>query len=189
MTKAFQNHWVFLILAAVLAVSSCTSGKSKEGGEGSAVAPPTRASSTLTIKGSDTMVILAQNWAQAFMDANPGKVLQVSGGGSGTGVAALINRHRRPRERKPRHQGKERKQLAKRRGVEAQEFRRRVGLPCVSMSRPPTRSSRSRFPSSRRSSVAKRRTGKTSAAKTSDRSLQPRKQLGHVRVLQRACAR
>jgi len=46
---------------------------------------------TLTIKGSDTMVILAQRWAEAFMAANPGTTLQVSGGGSGTGIAALIN--------------------------------------------------------------------------------------------------
>ena len=84
---AFQNHWVFLTLVAALTVASCTSGKSREGGEGAQAAPHGRASSTLTIKGSDTMVILAQNWAQAFMDANPGKMLQVSGGGSGTGVA------------------------------------------------------------------------------------------------------
>jgi len=116
-TKAFQNHWVFLILAAALAVSSCTSGKSREG------ASQTRARSTLTIKGSDTMVILAQNWAQAFMKANPGKVLQVSGGGSGTGVAALINGTADLANASRPVKDKERKQLAKRRGVEAQEFR------------------------------------------------------------------
>jgi len=54
-------------------------------------ASPTQESATLTIKGSDTMVILAQRWAEAFMAANPGTTLQVSGGGSGTGIAALIN--------------------------------------------------------------------------------------------------
>ena len=123
MTKAYQNRLVFLILVAALAVSSCTSGKSREGGEGSEAAPATRASSTLTIKGSDTMVILAQNWAQAFMDANPGKVLQVSGGGSGTGVAALINGTADLANASRPIKDKERKQLTKRRGVEAQEFR------------------------------------------------------------------
>jgi phosphate transport system substrate-binding protein len=47
--------------------------------------------STVTIKGSDTMVILGQRWAEAYMAANPGPVFQVTGGGSGTGIAALIN--------------------------------------------------------------------------------------------------
>lgn len=47
--------------------------------------------SNITIKGSDTMVILAQRWAEAFMTANPGISVQVTGGGSGTGISALIN--------------------------------------------------------------------------------------------------
>jgi phosphate transport system substrate-binding protein len=101
-------------------LSSCTSGKSPKSDEG---ATQTRTSSTLTIKGSDTMVILAQNWAQAFMDANPGKVLQVSGGGSGTGMAALINGTADLANASRPIKDKERKQLTKRRGVEAQEFR------------------------------------------------------------------
>jgi phosphate transport system substrate-binding protein len=46
---------------------------------------------TITIKGSDTMVILAQRWAEEFMAQSPGSVVEVSGGGSGTGVAALMN--------------------------------------------------------------------------------------------------
>ena len=46
---------------------------------------------TLTIKGSDTMVILGQRWAEEYMKAHPGAVIQVTGGGSGTGIAALIN--------------------------------------------------------------------------------------------------
>lgn len=46
---------------------------------------------TITVKGSDTMVILAQQWAERFMKANPGVSIQVTGGGSGTGAAALIN--------------------------------------------------------------------------------------------------
>ncbi|MFM7157108.1 MAG: substrate-binding domain-containing protein, partial [Bacteroidota bacterium] len=43
----------------------------------------------MTIKGSDTMVILVQRWAELY----PTKSLsfQVTGGGSGTGIAALIN--------------------------------------------------------------------------------------------------
>ncbi|HEX6087095.1 MAG TPA: substrate-binding domain-containing protein, partial [Thermoanaerobaculia bacterium] len=46
----------------------------------------------LTIKGSDTMVILGQRLAEEYMKANPGAVVQVNGGGSGTGIAALLNR-------------------------------------------------------------------------------------------------
>ncbi len=46
---------------------------------------------TLTVKGSDTMVILVQQWAEKYMGANKGAVIQVTGGGSGTGISALIN--------------------------------------------------------------------------------------------------
>lgn len=46
---------------------------------------------TITVKGSDTMVILAQRWAEVFMKKNKGIYIQVTGGGSGVGIAALIN--------------------------------------------------------------------------------------------------
>lgn len=45
----------------------------------------------ITVKGSDTMVILGQRWAEEYMNANAGQVVMVTGGGSGTGIAALIN--------------------------------------------------------------------------------------------------
>jgi phosphate transport system substrate-binding protein len=45
----------------------------------------------ISIKGSDTMVILGQRWAEAYMKKNPGATIQVTGGGSGVGIAALIN--------------------------------------------------------------------------------------------------
>lgn len=47
--------------------------------------------SKITVKGSDTMVILAQRWAEVYMKKNPGVSIQVTGGGSGVGIAALIN--------------------------------------------------------------------------------------------------
>ena len=45
----------------------------------------------ITVKGSDTMVILAQKWAEVYMKSNPDAAIQVTGGGSGTGISALIN--------------------------------------------------------------------------------------------------
>jgi phosphate transport system substrate-binding protein len=54
-------------------------------------AAPAHAARGITLKGSDTMVILAQRWAETYMKANRGKIVQVTGGGSGTGIAALIN--------------------------------------------------------------------------------------------------
>ena len=45
----------------------------------------------ITVKGSDTMVILAQKWAEVYMTAKPGAKIQVTGGGTGTGFAALQN--------------------------------------------------------------------------------------------------
>lgn len=49
------------------------------------------AGSSITIKGSDTLVRLGQRWAEEYMKKNPETVIQVSGGGSGTGIAALLN--------------------------------------------------------------------------------------------------
>ncbi len=42
-------------------------------------------------KGSDTLVNVAQAWAEAYSIANPNVAVAVSGGGSGTGIAAMIN--------------------------------------------------------------------------------------------------
>lgn len=53
------------------------------------IAPGVQAQ-TITLKGSDTMLQLAQVWAEAYHKAK-GKVVTVTGGGSSTGLAALIN--------------------------------------------------------------------------------------------------
>ena len=41
--------------------------------------------------GSDTMVNVAQAWAEEYKNVAPSVSVEVSGGGSGTGIAALIN--------------------------------------------------------------------------------------------------
>ena len=46
----------------------------------------------ITVRGSDTMVALGQKWAEIYMHKFPSQTVQVNGGGSGTGIAALINR-------------------------------------------------------------------------------------------------
>ncbi len=65
-----------LAIAAALTLTQCAPGERHR---------------PVTVKGSDTMVILGQRWAEAFMAANPGAVIQVTGGGTGTGIAALLN--------------------------------------------------------------------------------------------------
>lgn len=50
-----------------------------------------QAGRNITVKGSDTLVILGQRWAEEYMKKNPGTSVQVTGGGSGVGIAALIN--------------------------------------------------------------------------------------------------
>jgi phosphate transport system substrate-binding protein len=80
-----------------LAAAGCTrknenaaAGAASGSASGSGAAAP-GGKSAITVKGSDTMVQLSQRWAEEFMKANAGKSIQVTGGGSGTGIAALIN--------------------------------------------------------------------------------------------------
>jgi phosphate transport system substrate-binding protein len=76
------------VAALALVATGCTRTDPGGGGEGSATAAD---KSAIAVKGSDTMVLLGQRWAEEFMKQNPGVTIQVTGGGSGTGIAALIN--------------------------------------------------------------------------------------------------
>jgi len=49
------------------------------------------ATQVITVKGSDTIVILAQRWAEKYMGDHQDLNIQVTGGGSGVGISALIN--------------------------------------------------------------------------------------------------
>jgi len=55
-------------------------------------APSLMAADMIQIKGSDSEVNLVQRLAEVFMQKNPGANIAVTGGGSGTGIAALINK-------------------------------------------------------------------------------------------------
>jgi len=52
---------------------------------------PPQAQTDIVNKGSDTMVNLALAWAEAYRQVAPSVSISVTGGGSGTGLAALIN--------------------------------------------------------------------------------------------------
>jgi phosphate transport system substrate-binding protein len=54
-------------------------------------ASPYHTSAHIQNKGSDTMVNLALAWAERYQAGHPEVNLSVTGGGSGTGIAALVN--------------------------------------------------------------------------------------------------
>jgi phosphate transport system substrate-binding protein len=54
-------------------------------------ASETQTNRAIQNKGSDTMVNLALAWAEAYRNVNPDLAIAVTGGGSGTGIAAMIN--------------------------------------------------------------------------------------------------
>jgi phosphate transport system substrate-binding protein len=68
------------------------------------------------------MVILAQSWAENYMKENPGRTIQVTGGGSGVGIAALINGGTDICQASRPMKGVERKQVQNRRGKEPKEI-------------------------------------------------------------------
>ncbi len=84
-----------LALVAVLALG--TLGLAGCGGEEEPAEAPNgeepadELSGSISVEGSDTMVNLGQAWAEAFMEVNEGVMISIKGGGTGTGIAALIN--------------------------------------------------------------------------------------------------
>lgn len=76
---------------AVLVCGSVVIGCSPTDSNNNNVAVKDRAHVTIKNKGSDTIVNLAQAWAEKYTGITSAASVEVSGGGSGTGVAALIN--------------------------------------------------------------------------------------------------
>jgi phosphate transport system substrate-binding protein len=79
--KVAQKKWIFsgifLCLIALVVFFGC--GRQNQ------------QANSIQIKGSDTMVNLGQAWAEEFMKMNPKVSVAVTGGGSGTGIAALLS--------------------------------------------------------------------------------------------------
>ena len=72
---------VFAVVAAVALVACGPSGDGGDEGGGATI---------IQNKGSDTMVNVAQVWAEEYRTVAPDVEVEVSGGGSGVGIAALI---------------------------------------------------------------------------------------------------
>jgi phosphate transport system substrate-binding protein len=87
MGVVYKYFAVALIGAAVaLAATGCSGQRGAEAGSAQA-----QAARTIQNTGSDTLVNLALAWAENYMGAHPEVNISVTGGGSGTGIAALIN--------------------------------------------------------------------------------------------------
>jgi len=82
-----ENKMKYLVIgvAAIIIVAAVGAllfqGSDDDDGEGGVIAQ----------KGSDTMLELCQIWAEEYMAENPDVMIEVSGGGSSTGITALIN--------------------------------------------------------------------------------------------------
>jgi phosphate transport system substrate-binding protein len=75
----FATSAAVRLIAGALMIAGCASPKQ-------AAAP---AQTTIQVKGSDTMVNVAQAWAEQYKQVAPQVDVEVSGGGSGVGIAAL----------------------------------------------------------------------------------------------------
>jgi phosphate transport system substrate-binding protein len=82
------------LLALVLGAGCKKKAEPQAEGAASGSAPAEAPGKKQTIQniGSDTMVNLAQAWAEDYAKVDPSISIEVSGGGSGVGIAALINK-------------------------------------------------------------------------------------------------
>jgi hypothetical protein len=74
--RARKIPFIASLIITAITVTACGGGERRE---------------VIQNKGSDTLVNVAQAWAEEYQVVNPAVVVAVSGGGSGTGIAALIN--------------------------------------------------------------------------------------------------
>ena len=79
-----MKFWRIILLTGLFLLAACSQSSVPTGS-------PTQASAYIQNKGSDTMVNLALAWAERYQSEHPDVSLSVTGGGSGTGIAALVN--------------------------------------------------------------------------------------------------
>lgn len=93
---SMKTHMTRAIISLVAVIIVALPGCTKPPAAGTTPAAPSGGASAsakgaVTIKGSDTMVHLVTKWTEEFTKKTPGANIIVTGGGSGTGIAALIN--------------------------------------------------------------------------------------------------
>jgi len=94
--KLAASGLAVMLLVGAFAAAGCSS-ETKDNGQSGSAEPTTPASAPaelegmIAIQGSDTLLNVATAWSEAFMDENPGVDISVQGGGSGTGIASLLN--------------------------------------------------------------------------------------------------
>ena len=88
-----RTKWIAVVVVAILMIAAASltgCGPAAKSGSSSSSSGSTQ-QGTINVAGSDTMVNLAQAWAEAYAKVEPGVSVEVSGGGSGIGIAALLN--------------------------------------------------------------------------------------------------
>lgn len=104
-----------LMLVVSLLVAGC-SGSSQNIGKGE----KSQQDSVLEIKGSDTLLQVVSNLAEKYSEKNDAKI-SVTGGGSGTGIASLLNGEIKVADSSRPIKGQELK-TAKDKGIDVSEF-------------------------------------------------------------------
>ncbi len=74
----------FILVLSIVVLTSCSPSTTQS-------SSPAKVSAYIQNKGSDTLVNLALAWAERYQSEHPEISISVTGGGSGTGIAALIN--------------------------------------------------------------------------------------------------
>jgi phosphate transport system substrate-binding protein len=91
MHKALTMGVVAALAVGAIGLTGCGNKPADTGTGTPSTGTAAEPSGSLTVAGSDTMVNMAQAWADAYTEANQGVTIAVKGGGSGTGIASLIN--------------------------------------------------------------------------------------------------
>jgi phosphate transport system substrate-binding protein len=116
---ALTTIWITVAFAASVTVSDACSN-AKPGALGSFQGQSARP--IIRITGSDTMVNLVQAWAENYTEVRPTVSVQVAGGGSGVGIAGLIDGTLDIAAASREMKGDERQRASVRNGAEPKEF-------------------------------------------------------------------
>ncbi len=85
MPSRLRHPFLYALFLALFALAACRPARPDNGGSSPG------AGRTIENKGSDTLVNLALAWAEQYVRLHPDVRISVTGGGSGTGIAAMIN--------------------------------------------------------------------------------------------------